>query len=183
MMTVYVRDLKKKEGQKLQSLARTSKCSVTMRRALILLASDQGMKAPEIADLYQVSPDYVRKVIHAYHQKGLESVKSGYSRCGRNPVFTTQECCAMLEIATTPPKVLGLPFTHWSLPKLRTYVVQKQVVTSISHEQIRLILKRANCSLQRVKTWKDSPDPEYQTKKNGSNASTKKPQKEAESSV
>ena len=150
-----------------------------MRRAQILIASDQGMKSPEIGHLYHLSADYVRKVIHRFNEEGMESVQSGYARCGREPVFTPEECSLIVEVASTPPKALGLPFSHWSLPKLRDYVMKQKVVVSISHEQIRQILKRANWSLQRVKTWKESNDPEFDSKKNVSSASTRKPRKAA----
>lgn len=177
-MAVYVRDLSRKEGQKLLSIARSSKCPIAMRRAQILIASDQGMKSPEIGSLYHLSADYVRKVIHRFNEEGLESVQSGYARCGRDPVFTPEECSLIVEIASTPPKALGKPFSHWSLPKLREYVIQNKVVHSISHEQIRQILKRVNWSLQRVKTWKESNDPEFASKKTHQTALQESPERQ-----
>jgi transposase len=176
-MAVYVRDLTRAEGNRLMEIARRGKSPIAVRRAQVLIASDQGMKAPEIAKVYHLSPDYVRKIIHRYNTEGFESVHAKYENGGRPPKFTPEECSLILEIANIPPKILGLPFTHWSLMKLRDHLVKCRVIPGISHEQLRQILKRANWSLQRVKTWKESNDPEFESKKNGSSGSTRKRRK------
>lgn len=51
-----------------------------------------------------------------------------------------------------PPGVIGLSFSRWSLPKLAAAAVQKGIVKSISHEQMRQILGAAGVSYQRTKT-------------------------------
>ena len=40
------------------------------------------------------------------------------------------------------------------------------MVEDISHEGLRLLLRTENVSFQRLKTWKTSTDPDYETKKN-----------------
>ncbi len=110
-MAVYVRDLGRSEGNRLLRLSRSSKSPIVVRRAQILMASDQGMKAPEIGRLYHLSADYVRKVIHRFNEEGLPSLQPRYDRCGRPPIFTPEECSMIVELAGTPPKALGRPFT------------------------------------------------------------------------
>lgn len=60
----------------------------------------------------------------------------------------------------------GLPFSTWSLPKLSQYLVAEGVVDDISHEGLRLLLRKEGVSFQRIKTWKRSNDPDYEAKKN-----------------
>ena len=48
-MCLYVRELKMDEGQKIQQILRRSTNRVKVRRAQVVLASEQGYKAPAIA--------------------------------------------------------------------------------------------------------------------------------------
>jgi hypothetical protein len=63
--------------------------------------------------------------------------------------------------------LLRQPFTRWSLEKLSVYLKKTTVVSSISLETLRQILHEQRVSLQRTKTWKESNDPAFESKKNG----------------
>jgi transposase len=52
---------------------RQGKDAIAVRRAEIILASAQGDSAPEIAERLHFTPDYVRKVIHAFNEQGLDA--------------------------------------------------------------------------------------------------------------
>lgn len=164
-MCLYVRDLTNEEGKKIQRIVRHGRNAISVRRSLVVLASAQGMKVPEIATTYYLSQDHVLRLIHAFNREGLESLKSRKPG-GKDPIFTEEERAEIIELALIPPKVLGLPFNQWSLHKLKDEVVRRKIVKSISHEQIRQILKQAKVSYQRTKTWKESNDPELEPKKN-----------------
>ena len=58
------------------------------------------------------------------------------------------------------------PFTRWSLTKFRAHLVRSQIVPAISRSQSWRILHEAGVRFTRDKTWKASPDPEFETKKN-----------------
>jgi transposase len=73
----------------------------------------------------------------------------------------------MIKIALSRPVDLGLPFTQWSIPKLRAYLIKKGLFPDFSNEWVRRLLKREGISLQRTKTWKESPDPDFEVKKTG----------------
>ena len=68
---VFVRPLGPDEGQRLKRLSRRAKHHASRQRAMILLASATGMSAPEIARALQSDDSHVRKVIHAFNQRGL----------------------------------------------------------------------------------------------------------------
>lgn len=71
----------------------------------------------------------------------------------------------VIQTATTRPARLGQPFTCWSLRKLVAYLrkVHGRVIR-ISREALRCLLARRGITFQRTKTWKESPDPERETK-------------------
>jgi transposase len=67
--------------------------------------------------------------------------------------------------ATTRPAKLGQPFTRWSIRKLLDYLLRLpgRAIT-IGREALRTLLARRGITFQRTKTWKDSPDPDFDAK-------------------
>ena len=71
----------------------------------------------------------------------------------------------MIKIALSRPTDLGLPYTQWSVAKLQIYLLKKGLFPEVSNEWIRRLLKREGVSIQHTKTWKESPDPDFEVKK------------------
>jgi hypothetical protein len=69
-------------------------------------------------------------------------------------------------VALSRPTDHGLPLSTWSLTKLADFLVAEGVVDDISHEGLRVLLREQGVSFQRLKTWKRSRDPAFETKKN-----------------
>ncbi|QSO52996.1 helix-turn-helix domain containing protein [Alicyclobacillus curvatus] len=112
-----------------------------VRRALVVLASAQSMKVPEISDLYHLSK-HVRNGLRAFNEDGFPSLKPRYGG-GRPRTLTQEQRADIVDLAEIPPKTLGLPFTQWSLSKLRETAEQKGIVKSLSIDTIRVILDEA----------------------------------------
>lgn len=164
-MCSYVRDLTLAEGNKIQRTLRHGRNAIYVRRCQVILASDQGMKVPELASNYYLSEDYVRQLIRRFNEGGLEALKP--KKPGASPpTFTEEEKSEIIELALMPPQICGLPFTQWSLHKLRDEVIRRNIVKTISHEKIRQILEENRISYQRTNTWKESNDPDFEVKKN-----------------
>jgi transposase len=164
-MCIYVREITDEEGKKLQRLIRRSKDPVEMRRAAVVLQSAQGFKVREIARSQFYSEKHVRTIIKRFNEEGFSSLKSNYSG-GRPPKFDKEIRLDIVDTAMSRPQDLGLPFTQWSLTKLKAYVIKEKVVDTISIERLRQILKEEGFSYQRSKTWKESTDPDFEAKKN-----------------
>ena len=175
MRRVQVRSFNPHEGKKLVALMRQNKDAIGVRRAEVIIRSGQGESPDQIADALHLSADYVRKIILAFNQRGLESLRAQYFNGGAPKKVQPEHEANLVELALTPPRVTGLPFTHWSLEKLRDEAVKRKLVPKISLETVRQILKAYNISLQRTKTWKQSNDPQFERKKKPSNASIKPP--------
>jgi hypothetical protein len=58
-----------------------------------------------------------------------------------------------------------LPFSAWSLDGLADFLVAEGAVDDISHEGLRVLLRREGVTFQRLKTWPTSKDPRYPEKK------------------
>lgn len=164
-MCLYVRELAMADGRQLQQVLRRSKNRIKIRRAQVVLASAQGAKVPAIAAMFHFSEPHVRHIIKEFNQHGFKALEPK-ERPGRPPKFTEEQISLMVETALCPPDLLGLPFTRWSLEKLRAYILKDKLVASISLETLRSMLQARKVKLRRTKTWKECNDARLQAKKN-----------------
>lgn len=165
-MCLYVKNLRVDQGRKLQNIVRRSRDRIKVRRAQIILASNQGSKVPDIADRLYFSEQHVRTIIKAFNLDGFDALSPKYDQGGRPPKFTEEQRSLIIETALCPPDLLGQPFRRWSLAKLRDFLIEERIVESIGIETIRRMLKSAKVRLRRTKTWKECNDPRLKSKKN-----------------
>jgi transposase len=142
----------------LRIIRRRTRSVVTWRQAQMVLLSAQGMDVPGIAEVSFTSA--VRDVLHNFNADGFASLYPKY-RGGRPRIFTLPGRREIKKIARSKPAEHGLPFSTWSLVKLADFLVAEGVVDDISHEGLRILLHEKGVSLQRIKTWKTSRDPDY----------------------
>src|SRR4051812_35654330 len=161
---VRVRAISNEEGNRLLRIVRRSSGPVvTWRRAQMVLLSAQGMDAGRIAQVTFTSSDRVRDVIHNFNADGFDALYPRY-RGGRPPTFTLPERVQIKRIALSRPTDHDLPFSTWSLAKLADFLVAEGGVEDISHEGLRALLRDEGVSFQRLKTFKDSNDPDFEVK-------------------
>jgi transposase len=161
---VKARRLTDQEGQRLQQIVRRgSTSSVRYRRAMMILASASGNRVPVIAQLVAADEDTVREVIHRFNQIGLACLDPHWAG-GRPRLLTPDQEDLVVAMATTRPRSLGQPFTRWSIRKLATYLATAGEPIRIGREALRTLLARRGVTFQRTKTWKESTDPERDTK-------------------
>jgi transposase len=161
--SVFVRELQPQEGARLKRISRTAKQFARRQRALILLASATGMGPPQIARLVQTDENQVRRVIHEFNTLGWESLRPRTGG-GRPRKVTTTTADRIVAIALACPRNYGVPLNRWSLRRLRRYLLRRGVVGQLSVEGLRQVLRRAGVTWQRTRTWKRSPDPDYEAK-------------------
>lgn len=158
---VFVRPLSPEEGQRLKRLSKRAKHASTRQRASILLASATLMSAPQIARMWMTDESHVRKVIHEFNERGFESLRPRFGG-GRPRRITAEDEQRIVAVAGARPDALGVPYTRWSLAKLSRYLAGQAV--AVSSAQLGRILARNGISFQRTRSWKQSPDPEYEQK-------------------
>lgn len=163
-MVIHVRSITNEEGNKLRNIVRRSKDPIEMRRGQVVLASAQGFAPSRISEIVLMSQDYVRSLIKSFNKEGFEMLKPHW-KPGGNRKFTPEQKQALVSLATSQPKNLGLPFQEWSLRRLKSEAEKRGIVDSISKEWLRIILDENEVSFQSVRTWKESKDPEFEKKK------------------
>src|SRR5438876_3207884 len=158
---VELREITNEEGSRLLGMIRRSSGSVvTWRRAQIVILAAQRMPPTRIAEVVFSDADTVREVIHNFNRDGFEALYPRY-RGGRPRTFTLPQRQAIKLIALAVPTDLGQPFATWSLAKLADYLVAEEVVSDISHEALRQLLREEGVSLDEVRDWADANNVEF----------------------
>lgn len=159
--SVFVRPLLHEEAVRLKRLSRRARHESTRQRAPVLLASNVRMSVPRIAEMWRTDPSWVRKVIHEFNERGMDSLRPRY-RGGRPRRITTEQRQRIVSVAGARPDSQGIPLTRWSLPRLSAYLAGEGIEVSARH--LGALLAQAGLSFQRTRTWKASPDPDYEAK-------------------
>jgi transposase len=157
--TVKVRPLRPYEKVKLRRLKRQRRNAVNSRNARIVLLSSGHLKNAAIAAMVDCTPTWVRQIIHRFNDDGIDGISYFPWFQGRSPrVFTSDICEEIAAVALSSPIAL-IGMTQWSLPKLRQYLIEQQVIAHISIRWLGVLLHRYHVRLRRTKTWKESTDP------------------------
>nr|WP_309147812.1 IS630 family transposase [Streptomyces sp. NTH33] len=131
---------------------------------MTLLASSGGSPVPAIAQLVQADDDTVRDVIHRFNEIGLACLAPQWA--GDRPrLLSIEDEDFVVKTAATRPTALGKPFTRWSVRKLAEHL-RRNIArpVHIGRKALRCLLARRGVSFQRTKTWKESPDPDFEAK-------------------
>jgi transposase len=158
---VFVREITLEEAARLKRASKAAKYQSKRQRAMIVLASSTGMSAPQIAGLVRSDESHVRKVIHEFNEKGFSSLDPDY-RGGRPKKTTPEQRERIISVARARPDTQGVALTRWSLPKLADHLQGMGI--ELCPEALRQALNAAGLSHQRTRSWKWSPDPDFQAK-------------------
>ena len=159
---VFVRPLVHEEAVALKRRAKRAKHTAARQRAAILLASSVGNSVPQIAQMWLTDESHVRRVIHDFNERGMASLDPEY-RGGRPRRITAEQRRQTVAVAGARPDSQGVALTRWSLPRLADHLAEQGIV-QISAPHLGRVLAQAGLSFQRTRTWKASPDPDYEPK-------------------
>lgn len=119
----------------------------------------------EIADRVGCHWTIVYDWIHNFNKEGFSKFEGVTNPNGRPATITSKQIRHLIKISLSRPEDLGLPFTEWSIAKLHDYCKAKKLLPPCSDEWVRRLLRREGITHQRTKTWKNSPDPDFEVKK------------------
>ncbi|MEW5702236.1 MAG: helix-turn-helix domain-containing protein [Candidatus Zixiibacteriota bacterium] len=166
---VRLRALRPSERQWLKAKLRDKKLSVRIYgRYRVVDEAARGRPAAEIADRVGMHLTTVYDWVHRFNREGFAGFEDVPNPDGRPSSLSGRQVRQLITTALARPTDLGLPFTHWSVAKLREYCQRKKLLPALSNEWVRRLLRREGISFQRTKTWKESPDPDFESKKTAS---------------
>ena len=162
MDIVKVRTLTPWERRTLHRLKRLRMNPVNRSHARIILLSVGRISNREISRLVELTPQWVRQIIHRFNRGGVRAIEwYPYWQNHHSPrKFLSDIVEEIAEVALSSPRAL-IGMTQWSLSKLKEYLVSQKIVPNISLEWLRTILVRSGIRWYRTKTWKVSTDPNF----------------------
>jgi transposase len=164
MKRIQVPPLKAEQLAELEELyKKTDKPRYRTRAQMVLLSSEQGLKAEEIAQIVRESHITVLRWLKRYLAEGIEGLKDD-PKPGRSAVVTPEYRKQLLEIVRRRPRSLGLEYSMWTLQRLSDYLAEETGIR-ISDETVRRELAKAGIVFSRPQHTISSPDPDYQVKK------------------
>ena len=166
MSKLAVRRLKPNERRLLdEKLADKTLSAYDLDRYRIIEAISHGYNPTEVARILGCERPTVYQWVYTFNDAGFSEFEKATNPYGRPAILTSENLRQLVKIALSRPRDLGLPFTAWSVAKLSDYCRSRGLLPDVSNEWIRRLLRREGLSFQRTKTWKESPDPEFEKKK------------------
>ena len=146
-MKEHIVRLKDGARQSLQELVQFGTRSVrVVRRALVLLKSDEGFTDEEIAEHVSCSDRTVRSVRRRFCTEGVDRALYDAPRSGAPATFTPRQQQQVVALACTdPPEGRA----RWTLELLCEHAVKRGFVTSLSKSEVALWLKEHD-----MKPWR-----------------------------
>ena len=128
------------QRSQLQHLVRTGKGTARVTvRARILLKTDEGWSAPQVAQALDVAEGTVFRIKRRFAEEGLEGVLQDRSQAHRYRKLDDRGEAHLIALAcSSAPE----GHDHWTLRLLAGKVVELGLVESLSHETVRLRLKK-----------------------------------------
>lgn len=115
-----------------------------VNRAHILLLLDKGKKVQEIEDFLEVERTAIWRTKKKYLKQGVEFAIKDIERPGQPKKYKQKHEVEIIAMACSdPPEGNG----RWTLELLKQEAKDKEGLSTINRESIRLILKKTNVSL------------------------------------
>lgn len=164
MQAIKIHKLCKEAWEALEVLYRTTKVPRMRTRAqMILLSAEQGLSAPQIAEIVRESARTVQRWLNRYQAEGIQGLYDA-PRSGSPGKVTPLYKDLLLASVRRRPRVLGLPYSLWTLDRLADYMAE-QTGVRICPEAVRKHLKAKGIVVSRPQHKISSPDPDYEVKK------------------
>jgi transposase len=169
---VRVRPLTDDEYQLLKRQAASRKLAVgRVKRAQVVLLSNQGYRAQEIAERLAMCERTARTWINRFTRLGIPGLEEG-PRSGRPPVYAPLDVGVVIETVLTRPSELDLPFGSWTLDRLVAYLGEVKGI-AIKRSRISEMLRQEGLRWRHQEGWfGERIDPDFAVKRGRSRPST-----------
>lgn len=162
---VRVRQLTDEELSTLQKMTRSrTLCAGRVKRARIILLSNQGYTHKEIAKKLEVSYHTSCRWIGRFNELGLAGLEE-LGRPGRPHVYSDQDVGTVIQTALTRPTELDLPFGSWTLDRLVVYLSEHKQI-AMKRSRISEIFRHEGLRWRQQEGWLgERVDPDFAAKR------------------
>ena len=118
--------------------------AVVIQRAHILLKVDEGKTDAEISQLLYVSEQTIRRVRLRFSEEGLQAALEDKPHAPTGTEVKEEQEARLIALACSEPPAGR---ARWTLELLVQQLLKEGIVTHVSPETVRLMLKKTNSSL------------------------------------
>ena len=118
--------------------------AVVIQRAHILLKVDEGKTDAEISQLLYVSEQTIRRVRLRFAEEGMQAALEDKPHASTGTAIKEEQEARLIALACSEPPAGR---ARWTLELLVQELLKEGVVTRVSPETVRLILKKTSSSL------------------------------------
>lgn len=118
--------------------------AVVIQRAHILLKVDEGKTDAEISELLYVSEQTIRRVRLRFAEEDLPAALEDRSHAPTGSELAEEQEARLIALACSEPPAGR---ARWTLELLVQEMLKDGIVTRVSPETVRLLLKKTNSSL------------------------------------
>jgi len=135
--------ISRSDESKLRAARKSTSMRITIRARVVLLWN-KGESTSAIARTLGISRQTAGKWIERFKESGTEGLLD-QQRSGRPQVYREDCIQTILDVARTPPRLLGLPFQTWSVRKLEHYlnvdrghtIKRSRIWQVLNHEKVK----------------------------------------------
>ena len=113
--------------------------AVVIQRAHILLKVDEGRTDAEISQLLYVSEQTIRRTRLRFAQEGLPAALEDKPHAPTGTKLEEKDEAYLIALACSEPPA---GYARWTLELLTRQLLEDQIVTCVSPETVRLLLKK-----------------------------------------
>ena len=136
--------LSAEDRSELERLIRSGRGSArVINRARVLLKTDEGWSASQVASALDTSPRTVFRTKRRYAEEGLDGVLHDHPQANRYRKLDDRGEAHLIALACSDAPE---GHDHWTLRLLADKVVELGVVETLSYETVRLRLKKTSSS-------------------------------------
>ena len=167
-----IRSLTEEEYTHLRKMSTSRKlCAGRVKRAQIILLSNQGYLPTEIGQKLAIHERTARRWIGRFNRLGIAGLEEG-PREGRPRVYSSQEVGLVIQTALTPPAQLDQPFHSWTLDRRVVYLTEVKGIP-IKRSRLSEIFRHEGLRWRHQEGWfGERVDPDFAEKRGPSKAST-----------
>ena len=167
-----IRPLTEEEYGQLRKMSTSRKlCAGRVKRAQIILLSNQGYLPTEIGKKLAIHERTARRWIGRFNRLGIAGLEEG-PREGRPRVYSSQEVGMVIQIALTPAAQLEQPFHSWTLDRLVVYLTEVKGI-AIKCSRLSEMFRHEGLRWRHQEGWfGERVDPAFAEKRGPSKAST-----------
>ena len=150
--------LEPEQRDRLEHLVRAGKSSARVTtRARILLKTDDGWSAPQVAQALDVVEGTVYRIKRRFAEAGVEGVLRDRTQAHRYRKLDDRGEAHLIAPRSWPGAGFGLQpapegHAHWTLRLLAGKVVELGLAPALSHETVRLRLKKTSSNRGRKRS-------------------------------